>query len=115
MIDMIIVVFQPYCDTAVLQSISCDETYLTLSGTENLQTYIKEEEDPLLITCPFTKTENKVSWFERYIQLLIFCFGSFYSESLMILFCDHQGTAPIGQDKFTEKCCCCLHPLGQQV
>jgi len=62
-INMIIMVFQPCCDTTVLQSISCDETYLTLSDSENLQTDIKEEEDPLLITCPLTKTENKVSLF----------------------------------------------------
>jgi len=61
--DMIIVVFQPYCDTTVLQSISCDETNLTLSDSENLQTDIKEEEDPLLITCPLTKIENEVSLF----------------------------------------------------
>ena len=38
----------------------------------------------------------------------------FYSKSLMILFSDHWGTSPIGQDKFTEKCCY-LHPPGQQV
>jgi hypothetical protein len=63
MIDMIIVVFQPYCDTTVLQSISCDETYITLSDSENLQTYIKEEEDPLLLACPLTKTEEEVSLF----------------------------------------------------
>jgi len=62
-VDMIIVVFQPYYDTTVLQSISCDETYLTLSDSKNLHTDIKEEEDPLLITCPLTNTENKVSLF----------------------------------------------------
>lgn len=63
MVDMIFVVFQPYYDTTVLQSISCDETYLTLSDSENLQTDIKEEKDPSSITYPLTKTENNVSLF----------------------------------------------------
>jgi len=62
-VDMIFVVFQPYYDTTVLQSISCDETYLTLSDSENLQTDIKEEKDPSSITYPLTKTENNVSLF----------------------------------------------------
>jgi hypothetical protein len=59
--DVIIVFFQHNFDTTELHSISCDETYLTFSDSENEQTGIKEEEDPLLITCPLTKTENEVS------------------------------------------------------
>jgi hypothetical protein len=53
--------FQHNFDTTELQHISCDETYLTFSDSENDGTNIKEEEDPLLITCPLTKTENGVS------------------------------------------------------
>lgn len=59
--DMIIMFFQHNFDTTELQHISCDETYLTFSDSDNEQTDIKEEEDPLLITCPLTKTENQVS------------------------------------------------------
>jgi hypothetical protein len=79
---MIIVVFQPYCDTTVLQFISYDETYLSLSDSENLQTDIKEEEDSLLIICPLTKTENEVSLFLKVhsatdVLLWVFLFRKF--------------------------------------
>ena len=63
MSDMIIVVFQPYSGTTELQPVSCDEVYLTLFDSENQQTDIKAEEDPLLITCPLTNTENELSLF----------------------------------------------------
>jgi hypothetical protein len=59
--DMIIMLFQHNFDTTEPQHISCDETYRTYSDNENEQTDIKEEEDPLLITCPLTQTENEVS------------------------------------------------------
>jgi hypothetical protein len=53
--------FQHNFDTIELQHISCDETYPAFSDSENEQTDIKEEADPLLITCPLTETENEVS------------------------------------------------------
>jgi hypothetical protein len=58
---MIVMFFQHNFDATELQHISCDETYPTFSDSENEQTDIKEEEDPLSITCALTKTENEVS------------------------------------------------------
>lgn len=59
--DKIIVVFQQTYDTTDLKSISYDETHLTFSDSHKQQTDMKQEEDPLLITCTLTKTENKES------------------------------------------------------
>lgn len=59
--DMITVVFQQTYDTTDLKSISYDETHLTFSDSHKQQTDMKEEEDPSLITCTLSKTENEVS------------------------------------------------------
>ncbi|PNF25810.1 hypothetical protein B7P43_G11739, partial [Cryptotermes secundus] len=50
-------------DITELQSVSCGKTYHTFSDSQNLQTYIKEERDPLSLTFPVikTKTEHNIA------------------------------------------------------
>jgi hypothetical protein len=60
-VDINIVTLQHNTDTTEVQSVSCDETKLTFCDSDNLQTEIKEEEDPLSETFPVPKTESEVS------------------------------------------------------
>jgi len=59
--DMTTVVFQQTYDTTDLKSISYAETHLTFSDSHKQHTDMKEEDDPSLITCTLSKTENEVS------------------------------------------------------
>jgi len=38
------------------------ESYLTSAYDQNEITGVREDEDPLLVKCPFIKTENEVSY-----------------------------------------------------
>jgi hypothetical protein len=59
-------------DVTELQPVSCGETFHTFSDSQNLQTDIKEEEDPLSVTPPVIKTKTKVSCFYVSLYLSVF-------------------------------------------
>jgi hypothetical protein len=68
---MIIVILQcSNTDITEHQPVSCGETYHTFCDSENLQTDIKEEEDPVLIF-PVIKADNEVSCIYIYIYIYI--------------------------------------------
>jgi hypothetical protein len=59
-------------DITELQPFSCGENYHTFSDSQNLQTDIKEEEDPLSVMSPVIKTESEVSCLYMSLYLSIF-------------------------------------------
>jgi hypothetical protein len=44
------------------------ESYLTCACDQNELSGVKEDEDPLLLKCPFIKTENEVSFIYGHCQ-----------------------------------------------
>jgi hypothetical protein len=59
-------------DITKLQPVSYGETYHTFSDSQNLQTDIKEEKDPLSVTSPVIKTESEVSCLYVSLYLSVF-------------------------------------------
>jgi hypothetical protein len=59
-------------DITELQPVSCGETYQTFSDNQNLQTNVKDENDPLSRTFPVTKTESEVSCLHVSLYLSVF-------------------------------------------